>query len=162
MIPSGFSIRPARDDDSEAFLSILAAVFAEYPGCVLLLSEEPEMLRPASSYAEHDGRMWAVERDGVVVGDSTTTTAECAALGGSKQDGRNGWMSHAWVIPGCESPWGVFSAASPLFDRKLTEASGTAATADGPACGASGAAGRYDLRPGTRESVTESVALAGT
>lgn len=98
-------------------------------------------------------------RDGVVVGDSTTTTAECAALGGSKQDGRNGWMSHAWVIPGCESPWGVFSAASPLFDRKLTEASGAGGN-DG--CAASGAVERYDLRPGTRESVTESVALAGT
>jgi hypothetical protein len=33
-------------------------------------------------------------------------------------------MSHAWVVPGCESPWGVFSAASPVLDRALGDTSG--------------------------------------
>ena len=34
-------------------------------------------------------------------------------MGGKKAEGGNGWMSHAWVVPGCESPWGVFSGATP-------------------------------------------------
>lgn len=67
-LPSGTSLRPARDDDSEAFLGILGAVFAEYPGCVLVLDEEPEMQRPASAFAEQGGQIWAVEQAGRVVG----------------------------------------------------------------------------------------------
>ena len=39
----------------------------------------------------------------------TFTEAECAARGGSKVDGAKGWMVHAWVVPGWESPEGVFS-----------------------------------------------------
>ena len=30
-------------------------------------------------------------------------------------------MSHAWVVPGCESPWGVFSGATPVLDDDLGE-----------------------------------------
>jgi hypothetical protein len=52
-------------------------------------------------------------RDGVVVGGSNTTEEECAAEGGSKNDGSAGWMSHVWITPGCESDWGVFSGANP-------------------------------------------------
>jgi hypothetical protein len=52
-------------------------------------------------------------RDGVVVGGSNTTAEECAAEGGSKNDGSAGWMSHVWITPGCESNWGVFSGANP-------------------------------------------------
>jgi hypothetical protein len=55
-------------------------------------------------------------------------------------------MAHAWVVPGCESPWGVFSGASPLLERELAEASGTN---DG-ACSASSVRDRYDLSPGGR------------
>ena len=55
-------------------------------------------------------------------------------------------MSHAWVVPGCESPWGVFSGASPLLDPTLARSSGT----DDGACAASGVRDRYDLRPGGR------------
>ena len=61
---------------------------------------------------------------GGVIGDSTTTEEECAARGGFKANGSKGWMSHAWVVPGCESPWGVFSAATPLLEGALGEASG--------------------------------------
>jgi len=67
-LPPGFSLRPARDDDSAAFLHILEAVFSEYPDCVLLLHEEPEMQRPASAFAALDGQIWALEQAGVVVG----------------------------------------------------------------------------------------------
>ncbi len=80
----------------------------------------------------------------LVVGDSTTTEEECAALGGVKQGGSAGWMSHVWVVPGCESPWGVFSGANPLLDAGLSRASGENAGG----CAASGARDRYDLAPG--------------
>lgn len=85
-------------------------------------------------------------RGALVVGDSTTTEEQCAALGGSKGKNRAGWMSHAWVVPGCESPWGIFSGASPILDGDLAERSGS----DGGACKGSGARGRYDLSPGQR------------
>lgn len=83
---------------------------------------------------------------GGVIGDSTTTDEECAAMGGRKQGGGAGWMNHVWVVPGCESPWGVFSAASPLLDRALAEASGQ----NEGGCVASGVADRWDLSPGGR------------
>ena len=83
-----------------------------------------------------------------VIGDSTTTAEQCRAMGGFKADGSKGWMSHAWVVPGCESPWGVFSGASPVLDRTLADASGTN---DG-ACSASGVRDRYDLRPAGKET----------
>lgn len=82
--------------------------------------------------------------NGLVVGDSTTTKEDCEARGGTKNDGSKGWMSHAWVVPGCESPWGVFSAASPLLDKTLADNS---TKSDG--CAASGVRDRYDLSPGT-------------
>ncbi len=52
-------------------------------------------------------------KDGVVVAGSSTSEADCAALGGSKGDGSGGWMSHLWIVPGCESDWGLFSGANP-------------------------------------------------
>jgi hypothetical protein len=81
---------------------------------------------------------------GGVIGDSTMTAEECAAIGGRKAAGEGGWMNHVWIVPGCESPWGMFSGASPLLDRTLSERSGT----DGGACAGSGVRDRYDLRPG--------------
>jgi hypothetical protein len=63
-------------------------------------------------------------------------------------------MSHAWVVPGCESPWGLFSGANPMLDMALAETSGT----DGGGCAGSGVKDRYDLTPGPA-GVTE---LAGT
>ena len=83
----------------------------------------------------------ASKATGAIIGDSQTTDADCEARGGSKSDGSKGWMSHAWVVEGCESPWGVFSAASPLLDGDLGEASGT----DGGHCAGSGVRDRYDM-----------------
>ncbi len=54
-------------------------------------------------------------RDGVVIAGEDATDAECEALGGSKADGRFGWMVHAWVVPGWESQQGVFSAENPAL-----------------------------------------------
>ena len=83
------------------------------------------------------------------IGDSTTTEEECAAMGGRKAQGGNGWMSHAWVVPGCESPWGVFSGATPLLDGELSADDGRS----GAACAGSGPRERYNLEPGEIENV---------
>jgi hypothetical protein len=92
-------------------------------------------------FHRHDGLCVGA---GGVIGDSTTTAEECAARGGRKANGQAGWMSHAWVVPGCESPWGVFSGATPILESKLGENS----TKDGGACAGSGVRARYDLSPG--------------
>lgn len=79
--------------------------------------------------------------NGVVAGDSQTTAEECEARGGSKAGGDKQWMNHVWVVPGCESPWGVFSAATPLLDGEL----GKASADDGGSCAGSGVRDRYGL-----------------
>ncbi|HEV7722633.1 MAG TPA: hypothetical protein VGO60_15180 [Iamia sp.] len=88
---------------------------------------------------------------GGVIGDSTLTEEECAAIGGTKSNGVDGWMSHAWVVPGCESPWGVFSGENPILDRALSDATGDEG-AEG--CSASEARDRYDLAPGESDLST--------
>jgi hypothetical protein len=88
-----------------------------------------------------------------VIGDSTTTVEECEAMGGKKANGDNGWMNHAWVVPGCESPWGMFSGASPVLDGALTDNSGS----DGGGCAGSGVRDRYNLDPGAIENTPTQV-----
>jgi hypothetical protein len=109
------------------------------------------------SYHRHIGLCSA--RGGGIIGDSTTTAEECEARGGAKSDGSSGWMSHAWVVPGCESPWGVFSAATPLLDQYVGEASGT----DGGACASSGVRDRYgmDDADGAGESASATADTTG-
>ena len=48
-------------------------------------------------------------KDGVVVGGEQLSAADCTARGGTKANAGNGWMVHAWVVPGWDSPQGVFS-----------------------------------------------------
>ena len=91
--------------------------------------------------------------NGVVAGDSQTTAEECAARGGSKAGGDKQWMNHVWIVPGCESPWGVFSAATPVLDGAL----GKASADDGGSCAGSGVRDRYGLDdpvPATAASTT--------
>ncbi|HET7876530.1 MAG TPA: GNAT family N-acetyltransferase [Methylomirabilota bacterium] len=69
MEPDRFLFRDARDADSEQLIALIGAVYAEYPGCVLDVDGEmPHLRRPASAFAELGGRLWAVERDGRIVG----------------------------------------------------------------------------------------------
>lgn len=61
----GPRIRPARDDDADGVIALIAAVFSEYPGCVLDVDrEEPELRAPASRF----DRFWVAEQGGRVVG----------------------------------------------------------------------------------------------
>jgi hypothetical protein len=53
--------------------------------------------------------------DGVVAGGSNTSEEDCEAAGGRKADGTAAWMNHVWIVPGCESDWGLFSGANPTL-----------------------------------------------
>lgn len=65
---AAIQIRDARDDDSWDLIGLIAACWAEYPGCILdVHGEEPWLLAPATSYAEQGGRLWVAEMDGRVV-----------------------------------------------------------------------------------------------
>ena len=48
-----------------------------------------------------------------VIGDVDTSEEECRERGGRKSALDDLWMAHAWVVPGWESAWGVFSAEHP-------------------------------------------------
>ncbi len=80
----------------------------------------------------------------MVIGDTTTTAEECAAMGGVKADGSAGWMNHVWSVPGCESPWGLFSGINPVLDGALGNTAG-----QGTPCSSSGSRTRFDLTPGS-------------
>jgi GNAT superfamily N-acetyltransferase len=61
-------VRDARDDDSWDLVGLIAACWAEYPGCILdVHGEEPWLLAPATTYAEQGGHLWVAEMGGRVV-----------------------------------------------------------------------------------------------
>jgi hypothetical protein len=72
-------------------------------------------------YHQHIGLCF---RNGVVASGSNTTDAQCSAQGGRKSGGSGGWMSHVWIVPGCESDWGIFSGANPKLKVQIPGAPG--------------------------------------
>ena len=50
---------------------------------------------------------------GGVVGDESTTDAECEARGGKNLNLENLWMNHMWNVPGWDSRWSASSAIHP-------------------------------------------------
>jgi putative acetyltransferase len=67
-LPIAPLIRDGRDDDSWDLIGLIAACWAEYPGCILdVHGEEPWLLAPSSAYAGQGGRLWVAEIDGRVV-----------------------------------------------------------------------------------------------
>lgn len=61
-------IRPARDGDGTALAALIATTFAEYPGCLFLDEEFPELRAPASHYARLGGQLFVAEAGGEVIG----------------------------------------------------------------------------------------------
>lgn len=57
-------LRDATDTDSEPLAALVAASFAEYPGCLFDWSEFPELRQPASHFARKGGRLWVAQGDG--------------------------------------------------------------------------------------------------
>lgn len=55
-------LRPARDTDAADIIELIAAAYAEYPGCVLdVEADMPELKAPARSYAARGGRFWVAQ-----------------------------------------------------------------------------------------------------
>ena len=66
---AGLILRYARDDDADAIIALVAAVWSEYPGKTLVAAHDmPELLAPASFYGRCDGRFWVVEVDERIIG----------------------------------------------------------------------------------------------
>jgi hypothetical protein len=70
-------------------------------------ASEPDVFAgPNDHWHQHIGLCL---RNNVVIGAETMPAATCTRLGGIKTEAANGWMIHLWVVPGWESPQGVFS-----------------------------------------------------
>lgn len=78
---------------------------------------------------------WCLDSEGVSMAAEILTPEQCAALGGVFVQIRNWYMLHVWVRPGCESDWGIFSAANPAVSyipngEELTPGCNTGKTVD--------------------------------
>jgi hypothetical protein len=54
-----------------------------------------------------------VDNGTVNLGSDVLSPDECAGLGGTFVPNTNLWMLHTWLVPGCESDWGIYSGANP-------------------------------------------------
>ncbi len=62
-------VREARDSDAGALIALIAAVYDEYPGCVLDVDDEaPELLAIRSHFRQLGGRFWVAEQNASLVG----------------------------------------------------------------------------------------------
>jgi putative acetyltransferase len=62
-------LREARDADAEGVIAVIAAAYAEFPGCILdVEADSPELKAPASSYALKAGRFWVAAGDKGILG----------------------------------------------------------------------------------------------
>nr|MDT0667281.1 hypothetical protein [Micromonospora sp. DSM 115978] len=60
----------------------------------------------------------------VPVGGDDVRQANCEQVGGTVRGGVGDsqmWMMHAWVVPGWESPWGLFSSENPELTLAVGE-----------------------------------------
>lgn len=62
------TIRPATDADGAPLAALIATTFAEYPGCLFIEAEFPELKAPASHYERAGGRLFVAEDGGRLVG----------------------------------------------------------------------------------------------
>jgi putative acetyltransferase len=69
-------LRFARDEDAAAIIALISAVWSEYPGKTLVAAADmPELLSPASIYAQRGGRFWVVEAGPFPAGQIIGTVA---------------------------------------------------------------------------------------
>lgn len=113
----GFALRPGRDDDAAAFIALIGACWAEYPGCVMDLDGEvPELKALASYYGEQGGALWTAEAPGRVIGLVGTRPLEGGAWEICKMYADAAWRGtglaqallaaaegHARAAGGCET-----------------------------------------------------------
>ena len=75
------TLRPATDADGPALAALIATTFAEYPGCLFIDDEFPELAAPASHYAARGGRLLVAEMDGRIVGSLAAVMTEVQGTG---------------------------------------------------------------------------------
>lgn len=63
----------------------------------------------------HEHRELCISKESRLIIGVDPNEAACNALGGQFFTGLSLWLLHAWVVPGFESPAGVFSADHPLL-----------------------------------------------
>jgi hypothetical protein len=68
---------------------------------------------PNDHWHQHNANGGLCLRGGAVVGGEEMSRPMCAKLGGHKTLLTDVWMVHAWVVPGFECSWGVFSGECP-------------------------------------------------
>ena len=79
----------------------------------------PGFAGPNDHWHQHNANGGLCLKGGYVVGGEADTPAQCAAAGGHKALLINIWMLHAWVVPGYECTWGVFSGECPQLGGRL-------------------------------------------
>jgi len=83
----------------------------------------PGFAGPNDHWHQHNANGGLCLKGGEVVGGEEISRADCAARGGHKTLLIDIWMLHAWVVPGFECTWGVFSGECPELGGRI---SGTA------------------------------------
>jgi hypothetical protein len=79
----------------------------------------PGFAGPNDHWHQHNFNGGLCLKGGLVVGAEETSPQQCAALGGRKTPLLDIWMMHAWVVPGFECSWGVFSGECPELGGRL-------------------------------------------
>jgi hypothetical protein len=79
----------------------------------------PGFAGPNDHWHQHNANGGLCLKNGYVVGGESDTPAQCAAAGGHKALLIDIWMLHAWVVPGYECDWGVFSGECPQLGGRL-------------------------------------------
>jgi hypothetical protein len=78
---------------------------------------------PNDPWHRHKTLCFAGDGTGIVGGEDVSK-AECDDLHGGFINAGNIWMSHEWVVPGWESPWGTFSAENPNLGGRIGDING--------------------------------------
>ncbi len=72
---------------------------------------------PLDTWHVHSGACYRIEGDGTIhvpfSPDAGVERSACEAVEGAEFIEQTGWMVHAWVVPGWDSPLGVFSHDNP-------------------------------------------------
>jgi hypothetical protein len=79
----------------------------------------PGFAGPNDHWHQHNANGGLCLKGGMVVGGEADTPAQCAAAGGRKALLLDVWMLHAWVVPGYDCDWGVFSGECPELGGRL-------------------------------------------
>ena len=107
----GIVIRPLRDEDAPGIVALVAACWAEYPGCVMDLDgENPELRCFASHCAALGGAAWIAEEGGEIVGMIVT-----APLGNEE------WEIKRLYVAGAHRGAGLAQALLAMSERCAVE-----------------------------------------